>query len=94
MVFDLNDTDSEFPVAAPLPMAPFINEKGEEIPQCMYFQFSHLISSDPKHWQFFSPNFILDTQEGYIWDVRLNLHGIHIEFHNNKIKRTFTVFCR
>jgi hypothetical protein len=43
MVFDMNDTESEFPVAAPLPMSPFLNEKGEEIALCMILKFRNLI---------------------------------------------------
>ncbi|KAL6052930.1 Mic1 domain-containing protein [Balamuthia mandrillaris] len=68
MLFDIKDRDIEFPVASPLPLAPFIDKNGQTIP------------TYTERWGYYEPNYIIDFEHGYLWQAQLNLKKIMLSF--------------
>ena len=68
LLFDIREPDHF--VAAPLPLAPWSSSE-PDAPQ---------IESYFPGWKFYAPNFVLDTEHGYLWQLRVDLEAIAMTF--------------
>ena len=74
MMFDIKDLDNiDFPVAAPLPIYTYSNDTQQ-----------YEIEVYTKNWLYIQPNIIIDTNDGLIYYVHLNLNAIILTFTDKK----------
>ena len=85
MLFDTKDNDFDFPIAAPLPLPPFVDDTSIEL--CMLLQpnlwsrpETFYLSLDSDTWRFHQPDIIIDTEKGYQWRIGLDLAKISLSF--------------
>jgi hypothetical protein len=89
MLFDIKDSDTDYPIAAPLPLAPWPAQGEATIELCnvvpSFFSPSSSLSHrqvyiDSDQWRFYQPDYVLDISSGYLWTVCLDLPKISLSF--------------
>eukprot|EP00005_Dracoamoeba_jomungandri_P012886 CAMPEP_0174270954 /NCGR_PEP_ID=MMETSP0439-20130205/46345_1 /TAXON_ID=0 /ORGANISM="Stereomyxa ramosa, Strain Chinc5" /LENGTH=374 /DNA_ID=CAMNT_0015360651 /DNA_START=828 /DNA_END=1952 /DNA_ORIENTATION=+ len=66
MLFDIKSGDTDYPIAGALPIAPYLADPSVELYN--------------ENWIFVRPNYIIDPEAGYVWEVTADLTKLSLNF--------------